>query len=181
MGFSVAENKCCLLFAILYSDFLIYAFGFDAIMVSRIGWSLDTHSLAIFSMNAPAVERSLFFWALLISFAAKLPVTPLHLWLPEAHVEAPLLVACCLLVYCWKLVGLVFINFFYLTFLTAYWTQCLIANYRRTTAIYGFLGALVQIDIKKIMLIPLLGTWLSFWFLYVQCPSREFKAAFLLW
>jgi NADH-quinone oxidoreductase subunit M len=33
--------------------------------------------------------RLLAFWFLFIGFAVKLPVAPLHTWLPDAHVEAP--------------------------------------------------------------------------------------------
>ena len=39
----------------------------------------------VFGMSA----RSLAFWLLFIGFAIKLPVVPLHTWLPDAHVEAP--------------------------------------------------------------------------------------------
>ena len=33
--------------------------------------------------------RLLAFWFLFIGFAVKLPVVPVHTWLPDAHVEAP--------------------------------------------------------------------------------------------
>lgn len=40
----------------------------------------------------PLVQKYLFI-LLIFSFAAKLPIVPLHLWLPEAHVEAPTVVS----------------------------------------------------------------------------------------
>src|SRR5947209_13500806 len=37
----------------------------------------------------PGLVGDLMFVALLIAFGTKLPTWPLHIWLPEAHVEAP--------------------------------------------------------------------------------------------
>jgi len=39
--------------------------------------------------NLPILSQVLIFIALFITFAVKLPVVPLHTWLPDAHVEAP--------------------------------------------------------------------------------------------
>ncbi|MCB1960317.1 MAG: NADH-quinone oxidoreductase subunit M [Rhodocyclaceae bacterium] len=45
---------------------------------------LDWHDLGI-GMSA----QSLLFWAFLIAFAVKVPMWPVHTWLPDAHVQAP--------------------------------------------------------------------------------------------
>lgn len=45
---------------------------------------LEWHDLRI-GMEA----QSLMFWAFLIAFAVKVPMWPVHTWLPDAHVEAP--------------------------------------------------------------------------------------------
>ena len=45
---------------------------------------LDWHELPI-GMTA----QTLIFWAFLVSFAVKVPMWPVHTWLPDAHVEAP--------------------------------------------------------------------------------------------
>ena len=45
---------------------------------------LDWHDLPI-GMSA----QSLMFWGFLIAFAVKVPMWPVHTWLPDAHVEAP--------------------------------------------------------------------------------------------
>ncbi|WP_323004109.1 NADH-quinone oxidoreductase subunit M [Denitromonas sp.] len=45
---------------------------------------LDWHELPI-AMGA----QNLLFWAFLIAFAVKVPMWPVHTWLPDAHVEAP--------------------------------------------------------------------------------------------
>ncbi|HEV8540617.1 MAG TPA: NADH-quinone oxidoreductase subunit M [Nitrospiraceae bacterium] len=48
---------------------------FDIVLLSRIGYS---RSLQFW-----------LFWAFFIAFAVKVPMFPLHTWLPDAHVEAP--------------------------------------------------------------------------------------------
>ncbi|NMG43448.1 NADH-quinone oxidoreductase subunit M [Aromatoleum toluvorans] len=45
---------------------------------------LDWHKLPL---AMPA--QTLVFWAFLIAFAVKVPMWPVHTWLPDAHVEAP--------------------------------------------------------------------------------------------
>ncbi|MDX9943236.1 MAG: NADH-quinone oxidoreductase subunit M [Azonexus sp.] len=45
---------------------------------------LDWHQLKL-GMDV----QSLLFWAFLVSFAVKVPMFPVHTWLPDAHVEAP--------------------------------------------------------------------------------------------
>jgi len=45
---------------------------------------LDWHQLPL-EMGA----QTLIFWAFLIAFAVKVPMWPVHTWLPDAHVEAP--------------------------------------------------------------------------------------------
>ena len=45
---------------------------------------LDWHNLKL-GMNV----QTLIFWAFLVSFAVKVPMFPVHTWLPDAHVEAP--------------------------------------------------------------------------------------------
>ncbi len=34
-------------------------------------------------------EQKILWFTFFLAFASKVPVIPLHLWLPEAHVEAP--------------------------------------------------------------------------------------------
>ena len=47
----------------------------------------DYETLLTFSFSNH--EQTLLWLAFFISFAAKIPMVPVHLWLPEAHVEAP--------------------------------------------------------------------------------------------
>src|SRR5688500_3064914 len=45
---------------------------------------LDYHRLAI-----PIIPQILLFIGFFVSFAVKVPMWPVHTWLPDAHVEAP--------------------------------------------------------------------------------------------
>ena len=40
-------------------------------------------------LNLSLAEQKWLFWAFLIAFAIKVPMWPVHTWLPDAHVEAP--------------------------------------------------------------------------------------------
>ena len=35
------------------------------------------------------MEEQCWLWLAFLSFASKIPMFPFHVWLPEAHVEAP--------------------------------------------------------------------------------------------
>ena len=45
---------------------------------------LDMHNL-----NLSAIEQAWIFWAFFMAFAVKVPMFPVHTWLPDAHVQAP--------------------------------------------------------------------------------------------
>jgi len=54
------------------------------------GWSFAIHDLAIYaSTKLSATEQGWILLALLAGFAVKIPVFPVHTWLPLAHTEAP--------------------------------------------------------------------------------------------
>jgi NADH-quinone oxidoreductase subunit M len=42
-----------------------------------------------YSLNLTLTEQMLIFFAFLFAFAVKIPMWPVHTWLPDAHVEAP--------------------------------------------------------------------------------------------
>ncbi len=52
-------------------------------------WSFDIDTLASFGATLSASEQGWVLAALLAGFAVKIPVFPLHTWLPLAHTEAP--------------------------------------------------------------------------------------------
>lgn len=48
-----------------------------------------THYLSLLNVEWTPLEEKLLWGAFFLSFATKVPMFPFHLWLPEAHVEAP--------------------------------------------------------------------------------------------
>jgi NADH-quinone oxidoreductase subunit M len=51
------------------------------------GGSFDI--LSWYRLPLPATAQTLLFFAFLLAFAVKVPMWPVHTWLPDAHVEAP--------------------------------------------------------------------------------------------
>jgi NADH-quinone oxidoreductase subunit M len=73
--------------------FFLYTFlGSVFMLVALIYMYLKTGDYAIAAFhNLPlsAVEQRWIFIAFLLAFAVKIPMVPVHTWLPDAHVEAP--------------------------------------------------------------------------------------------
>ncbi len=45
--------------------------------------------LAMHDLNLTTTEQAWIFWAFFMAFAVKVPMFPVHTWLPDAHVQAP--------------------------------------------------------------------------------------------
>jgi NADH-quinone oxidoreductase subunit M len=75
------------------AKFLIYTFAAGAVMLVGIiaagsmGASLNISQMDLSTI--PPLYGTLMFWLLMVGFLVKLPVVPLHTWLPDAHTEAP--------------------------------------------------------------------------------------------
>ena len=73
--------------------FFIYTFfGSVFMLVAMIYMYYQSGSFAILdmhSMKLDMTEQTLIFIAFLMAFAVKVPMWPVHTWLPDAHVEAP--------------------------------------------------------------------------------------------
>ena len=91
--------------------------------------------------------------AFALSFAIKVPIVPLHTWLPDAHVEAPTAGSVILAGVLLKMGTYGFMKLGFPLFPDA--TQLADAVHRGTLAVvsivYGACLALVQTDIKKII------------------------------
>jgi NADH-quinone oxidoreductase subunit M len=92
------------------------------------------------------------FWLLFIGFAIKLPMVPLHTWLPDAHVEAPtpisVLLAGVLLkigAYGWWRITIPFFQ------IEALMAANILAGLGALSIIYGAYNALAMTDLKKLV------------------------------
>lgn len=81
----------------LYSatKFLLYTLAGSAFMLVGflvIGFeagTFDMEELAANPVTDAVIPMALVFWAITLAFLVKLPVFPVHTWLPDAHTDAP--------------------------------------------------------------------------------------------
>lgn len=98
-------------------------------------------------------NQQLFLWlAFFASFAVKIPMVPFHIWLPEAHAEAPTAGSVILAGVLLKMGGYGFLRFSIPMFplATIYFTP-LVYMLSLVAAVYASLTTLRQIDLKKII------------------------------
>ncbi len=73
--------------------FFIYTFLGSAVMlVALLYLALQTNSFSILSfypLHMSLMVQKLIFFAFLLAFAIKIPMWPVHTWLPDAHTAAP--------------------------------------------------------------------------------------------
>lgn len=72
------------LYTLLGSVFMLAA-------ILYIFWSVGTtdYQILVAASSFTPFEERLLWFAFFLSFATKVPMLPVHIWLPEAHVEAP--------------------------------------------------------------------------------------------
>ena len=73
--------------------FFLYTFlGSVFMLIAIIYLYINTGSYSIFdfyNLDLSMIEQTMIFLAFLFAFAVKIPMWPVHTWLPDAHVEAP--------------------------------------------------------------------------------------------
>lgn len=138
--------------------FFLYSFIFSLFSLILIVFLLSVFGTTNFLMLADLTpfmtsEQQIFCWFLLfLSFSAKIPMFPFHLWLPEAHVEAPTVGSIVLSSLLLKLGGYGFIRFsLYLFPLGTYYFLPLVNTLAVLSIFYSSIAALYQLDLKKII------------------------------
>ena len=154
-----------------YAAIKFFVYTNIASLVMFIGFMMLVFSLPVNSFGLPEITQSLaagelsnFFWlpsetlalvafvAMFIGFAVKVPVVPVHTWLPDAHVEAPTPVSVMLAGVLLKMGTYALLRYNY-TMLPeqAQYFAVPIAIIAVVSVIYGAMLALAQEDLKRIV------------------------------
>ena len=142
----------------VYSAFKFFLFtllGSVLMLVAIIAiyWMTGTTDITeIYKIQIPKEYQNLLWLAFFSSFAVKMPMWPVHTWLPDAHVEAPTAGSVILAAILLKMAGYGFLRFSLPMFPLAseYFTP-LIYTLSIIAIIYTSLVALMQEDMKKLI------------------------------
>ena len=118
-------------------------------------WQAGTTDIAVLLTRNPGFPAAMQTWlwlAFFASFAVKMPMWPVHTWLPDAHVEAPTAGSVILAAILLKMGGYGFLRFSLPMFPDAsHYFQPLVYTLSIIAIIYTSLVALVQEDMKKLI------------------------------
>lgn len=136
--------------------FFLYTFlGSVFMLVALIYMYNQADSFAILDFHALRLgltEQILIFLAFLLAFAVKVPMWPVHTWLPDAHVEAPTGGSVILAAIMLKIGGYGFLRFSLpITPDASHELDWLIIFMSLTAVVYIGFVALVQQDMKKLI------------------------------
>jgi proton-translocating NADH-quinone oxidoreductase chain M len=112
----------------------------------------STSYFVLLNTNLEAEQQRLIWICFFMAFAVKMPLYPFHIWLPEAHVEAPTVGSMLLASLLLKLGGYGFLRFS-LSMLpegSAYFNS-LVSTLALLGVVYGSLSTIRQIDLKRVI------------------------------
>lgn len=140
------------------SLFMLLAIIFLIFMTQEQFGNLSASILDFYKLSIPFVANQFFntqtllFFAFALAFAIKVPMFPVHTWLPDAHVEAPTPGSVILAAVMLKMGTYGFVRFVLPIFPEAsqYWSTLFLVL-AVVGIIYGALVAMVQTDIKKLV------------------------------
>ena len=138
-----------------FKFFLFTLLGSVLMLVAIISiyWITGTTDvMQIFEIKIPVKYQYVLWLAFFSSFAVKMPMWPVHTWLPDAHVEAPTAGSVILAAILLKMAGYGFLRFSIGMFPVAsdYFTP-LVFTLSIIAIIYTSLVALMQEDMKKLI------------------------------
>ena len=136
--------------------FFLYTLLGSVLMLIAILWMVQTAGTTdiptLMQYNFPAGAQTWLWLAFFASFAVKMPMWPVHTWLPDAHVQAPTAGSVILAGVLLKLGGYGFLRFSLPMFPEASAQLAwLVFALSAVAVIYTSLVALVQTDMKKLI------------------------------
>ncbi len=138
-----------------YKFFLYTLLGSVLMLIAMLYMALAAHTTSIpvlMAYDFPVAAQKWLFLAFLASFAVKLPMWPVHTWLPDAHVQAPTAGSVILAGVLLKLGGYGFVRFSLPMFPEgSAMFMPLMFGLSAVAVVYTSLVALVQRDMKKLI------------------------------
>jgi NADH-quinone oxidoreductase subunit M len=134
------------LYTLLGSLFLLFG------IIFLYTWTCSTSYETLMRLKLPADIQIKYWICFFLPFAIKIPMIPFHIWLPEAHVEAPTIGSVILASLLLKLGGYGFIRFTLPMFPIANeYFGPLIYTLGIISVVYASMSTLRQIDLKRVI------------------------------